>query len=160
MSLKKLLVVLLAGLLPLVGFSKSKGGGAFVLGDIELEPEDTIMFSLDDGPEFVGGYEVLGEFLPAGIEVTWTGKKFKCPKKGSVKYKKSEEDFVTSNDDNPCGLSLSINKKTGRVSGSFKIYTAKSEKKLKSFSAKVTGYLGGELTVTVKKTGTFTATLD
>lgn len=157
--MKKLMVVLLAGILPFLGFAKAKNT-AFVYGDIELQPEDTVMFSLDDGPEEIDGYEVMGEYLPSGIEVTWTGKKFKCPKKGSVKYSRKEEDFYTTNDENPCGFSVSVNKKTGRVSGSFKVYVQKSEKKVKSYTAKVSGYLGDELTVTIKKAGTFAASLD
>ena len=157
--MKKLMVVLLAGVLPFLGFAKAKYV-PFIYGDIELEPEDTVMFSLDDGPEDIDGYEVMGEYLPAGIEVMWTGKKFKCPKKGSVKYSKKEEDFYTTNDENPCGFSVSINKKTGRVSGSFKVYVMKSEKKVKSYTAKVSGYLGDELSVTIKKAGVYGATLD
>ena len=56
-----------------------------------LEPEDSVMFSLDDFPEEINGYPVLDEYLPNGVELTWTGKKFKAPKKGKVKYSKSEE---------------------------------------------------------------------
>ena len=44
--------------------------------------------------------------------------------------------------------------------GSFKVYCAKSEKKLKSYTAKFGGYLGGELTVSVKGGGSFPASLD
>lgn len=160
MKLKKTLaLVLLAVLTPLFLFGKSKLV-ALTIGEITLEPDDSLTFSLQDEPEEVGGYEVLSEFLPTGVEVTWTGKKFKLPKAGKVKYSKKEEDFVTTSDENPCGLKLSVNKKTGRVKGSFKIYVAKSEKKLKTFSATVSGYVGEELTVTVKKAGSATATLE
>lgn len=117
-----------------------------------LEPDDSLTFSLEDElPETIDGYEVLSEFAPDGIEITWTGKKFKAPKKGKVKYSKSWEDFVTTNDENPCGLSVSYSKKTGNVKGSFKVYVAKSEKKVKSYTAKFSGKLGGTLRVTIKK---------
>ena len=84
------------------------------------------------------------------------------PKAGKVKYVKSEEDFDDVKDsENPCGLKVSINKKTGKVSGSFKIYTAKTEKKLKTYTAKISGYVGNEtLTVTVKKIGSVSASLE
>ena len=83
-------------------------------------------------------------------------------KAGKVKYVKSDEDFDDVKDsENPCGLKVSINKKTGKVSGSFKIYTAKTEKKLKTYTAKISGYVGSEtLTVTVKKIGTVSASLE
>ena len=160
MKLKKTLaMVLIALITPMFLFGKSKPK-TFVIGDITLEPEDSMMFSTMDELETINGYEVLTEYLPMGVEVLWTGKKFKLPKAGKVKYSKKEGDFITTNDENPCGLKLSINKKTGKVKGSFKIYVAKSEKKLKSYTAKFSGYLGDELPVTIKKVGSFTATLD
>ena len=61
---------------------------------------------------------------------------------------------------NPCGFKMSINKKSGKVSGSFKVYVQKSEKKVKSYTAKVSGYLGSDLVVTIKKVGSFEATLE
>ena len=118
------------------------------------------MVKKNEMPDEIGGFEVLSEYLPDGIDVEWTGKKFKTPKAGRVKYSKKEEDFVATSDDNPSGFKVSINKKTGKVSGSFKVYVAKSEKKLKSYSAKVKGYVGGELTVTIKKVGVFVGTLE
>ena len=54
----------------------------------------TLTFTLEDMAEDIGGYEVLSEFLPEGVEVTWTGKKFKMPKAGKVKYSKSEENLA------------------------------------------------------------------
>ena len=125
-----------------------------------LEPEDSVMFSLDDFPEEINGYPVLDEYLPNGVELTWTGKKFKAPKKGKVKYSKSEEDFVTTNDENPCGLSVSYSKKKGIIKGSFKVYCQKSEKKLKSYTAKYSGYLGGAISVTIKKSTVAEASID
>lgn len=159
MKLMKLAVLALVAVVPLLGFSKSSLKTLFV-GDLTLEPDDSVMFSADDMPDDIDGYEVLSEFLPQGVEVVWTGKKFKTPKAGKVKYSKKEEGFVTTNDENPCGFKMSINKKTGKVSGSFKVYVAKSEKKLKSYSAKITGYLGGELSITIKKVGVFPGSLD
>lgn len=161
MKIRQIATLLLAAAIPFVGFSKSKLK-TLTVGDVVLEPEESLIFSLEDMEDTIGGYEVLGEYLPDGVEVEWTGKKFKLPKAGRVKYSKKEGDFVSTSDDNPAGLKLSINKKSGKVSGSFKVYVAKSEKKLKSYTAKVSGYLGSEsLSVTIKKQGVYTsATLD
>ena len=159
MKLVKLAVLALVAVVPLLGFSKSKLK-TLAFGEVVLEPEDSVVFSLEEMPDEIGGFEVLSEYLPDGIDVEWTGKKFKTPKAGRVKYSKKEEDFVATSDDNPSGFKVSINKKTGKVSGSFKVYVAKSEKKLKSYSAKVKGYVGGELTVTIKKVGVFVGTLE
>ena len=68
-------------------------------------------------------------------------------------------------EDNPCGLKLKYKKKNGKVTGSFKVYAVAENKKgklkLKKFSGKVSGYFEAEeLTVTVKKVGTFGATLE
>lgn len=134
-------------------------GSSFSISD--LEPGDELSFSVEDLPEEIQGREVLEEFLPSGITVEWTGKKFKVPKAGKVKYSKSEEGFVTTREDNPCGLKLKVNKKKGTVSGSFKVYVAKSEKKVKTYTAKVSGRLGETLTVKISKvSGSYEATLD
>ncbi len=125
-----------------------------------LEPEDSLYFSTEDIPEEIQGYPVLEEYLPDGVEVTWTGKKFKTPKKGKVKYSKNEEDFITTNDDNPCGLTVKYSKKKKTVKGSFKVYVAKSEKKVKSYKASFSGRLGEEFTITIKKGGTATGSMD
>lgn len=159
MKIKTMAVLALATAIPVLGFSKSKLK-EFIFGDIYLEPEDSVMFSVEDLPDEIGGYETMSEYFPEGIEVIWTGKKFKNTKAGKVKYSKKEGDFVTTNDENPCGFKVSINKKTGKVSGSFKVYVAKSEKKLKAYTAKVKGYLGYPLTVTIKKVGTYEGSLD
>ena len=129
---------------------------AFSYGDIYLEPDDGLFFSLEEMVDEIDGYEVLSEYLPDGIEVTWTGRKFKVPKAGRVKYSKKEGDFVATSDDNPCGLTISISKK-GKVTGSFKVYVAKSGTKVKSYTAKISGYLGGDLSVSMKKAGVYTA---
>jgi len=160
MKLKYMALAALAMLVPALCFGKSSSK-TLVFGDVTLEPEDSLMFSLEDMDETIGGLPVLDEYLPAGIEVEWTGKKFKTPKSGKVKYSKKEGDFVTTNDDNPCGFKVSISKKTGKVSGSFKVYVAKSEKKLKSYTAKFSGYLGSEgFVVTIKKVGSYVATFE
>lgn len=157
---KTLMVALLALMTPLFLFAKKSKVTTLYFGDITLEPEDSLTFICDELPEEIGGYEVMYEYLPAGVEVLWTGKKFKLPKAGKVKYSKKEGDFITTNDDNPCGVKLSISKKTGKIKGSFKVYVMKSEKKVKSYTAKVTGYVGDEeIYVTIKKVGTFAAML-
>ena len=135
-----------------------------------LDADDVLSFELLDAPDEIGGQEVLDEYLPDGIEVVWTGKKFKTPKSASPKVKKDKDtgdyEIVVSEkgEDNPCGLKVSYKKSSGKVSGSFKVYTyseGKSGKpKIKSWSAKFSGKLGYELSVTIKKAGNFTATLE
>ena len=162
MKMKHRVLLMVAIMLPFVGFSKSSLQTWTFSEDIVLEPESELTFTLaGDIDELPFPYEVLS-FSPDGVGVEWTGKKFKTPKAGKVKYVKSDEDFDDVKDsENPCGLKVSINKKTGKVSGSFKIYTAKTEKKLKTYTAKISGYVGSEtLTVTVKKIGTVSASLE
>ena len=89
------------------------------------------------------------------------GKTLKAPKAGKVKYSKKDEGFVDSKDsENPSGLKAKLNKKKGTISGSFKVYVAKSEKKLKSYSAKFSGKLGGTIKITVKGKTVATATIE
>lgn len=162
MKMKQSILLMMVAVLPFIGFSKSSLKTLTFGEDIVLEPESELTFTLSaDVDELPFPYEVLS-FSPDGVGVEWTGKKFKTPKAGKVKYVKSDEDFDDVKDsDNPCGLKVSINKKTGKVSGSFKIYTAKTEKKLKTYTAKISGYVGSEtLTVTVKKIGTVSASLE
>ncbi len=119
----------------------------------ELDAGDTLSFSLEDEDEMetLDGYEVLSEFLPSEVTLEWTGKKLKAPKAGKIKYSKKEGGFVDAKDsDNPSGLSIKVNKKKGTVSGSFKIYVAKSEKKVKSYTAKFSGKAGVSMSVRVK----------
>lgn len=117
----------------------------------ELDEGDTLTFSLDDFPEEIDGYEVLSEFLPDGVMLEWDGKKLKAPKSGKVKYSKKDGGFVDSKEsDNPSGLSAKLNKKKGTISGSFKVYVSKGEKKLKKYSAKYSGKIGGSLKVSVR----------
>ena len=129
---------------------------------LDLDEESEFSFSFeDDFPEEIGGYEVLTEFLPDGVSLEWTGKKLKAPKAGKVKYSKKEGGFIDKKDsDNPSGLTVKYNKKKGTVSGSFKVYVAKSEKKLKTYKAKFSGKLGGSLKVTVKKGVVTTAVIE
>ena len=128
----------------------------------ELDKEDTLTFSIDDEfPETIDGHEVLSDFLPEGVMLEWTGKTLKAPKAGKVKYSKKDEGFVDSKDsENPSGLKAKLNKKKGTISGSFKVYVAKSEKKLKSYSAKFSGKIGGTIKITVKGKTVATATIE
>ena len=173
MKLKHSLLVLLAAAIPFVGYSKmlfplvgmkpssgsegssssTSGGKAFSYGDVYLEPDDGLAFSISDIADEIGGGTVLSEFLPTGIAVTWTGKKFKVPKAGKVKYSKREGDFIATQDDNPCSFKISISKKTGKVKGSFKVYVAVGDTKVKAYTAKFSGSLGGEISVSIKKIG-------
>lgn len=177
MKTLKRVAILLVVLLPVLGWSKTvfpiawskillptsltknldDSSGSSALG---LDPGDFLTFSLDDMVDEIGGFPVLDEYLPNGIDVEWTGKRFKTPKAGVVKYSKKEGEIVTTSDENPCGFRVSISKKKGKVTGSFKVYVQKSEKKVKAYTAKIAGYVGSDLTVTIKKVGSFTATLD
>ena len=185
MKLKGIVLALLATVFPLVGNGKSyfgygwstltagrigglstssssssAGSKVFTYGDIVLEPEDSLSFAVEELPDEIGGNSVLGEYLPDGIEVVWTGRRFKVPAAGRVRYSKKDGDFVATKDDNPCGFKVSISKK-GKVTGSFKVYAVKGEKTLKTYTAKVSGYLGGELAVSIKKADFYTvATLE
>lgn len=157
-KMKMVAIVALAAVLPFVAFGKKK---TLVIGDMTLEPDTSLTFAMADGPDEINGLEVLSEYLPDGIDVTWTGSKFKVPKSGKPKYSKKEDDFVSKKDENMCGFKCSVNKKTGRVKGSFKVYVQKSEKKLKAFGASFSGTLGdGGLTVRVRGAGEYEATLD
>ena len=128
----------------------------------ELGEEGTLTFSIDDEfPQSIDGKEVLSEFLPEGVMLEWNGKTLKAPKAGKVKYSKKDEGFVDSKDsENPSGLKAKLNKKRGTISGSFKVYVAKSEKKLKSYSAKFSGKIGGTIKITVKGKTVATATVE
>ena len=140
-----------------VSSSSSSSGRTISLGDEEA----VLTFSFeDDMPDEIAGYEVLSEFLPDGVTLEWTGKKLKAPKAGKVKYSKKEGGFVDTKDsENPSGLSVRYNKTSGKVSGSFKIYVAKTEKKLKSYSARFSGTIGEEMNVSVKGKQVGTATI-
>ena len=120
--------------------------------DQDQDDDSAYAFSFeDDFPDSIGGYEVLSEFLPDGVGLEWNGKKLKAPKAGKVKYSKKDEGFVDKKDsDNPSGLTVKYNKKKGTVSGSFKVYVAKTEKKLKTYTAKYSGKLGESMKVYVK----------
>ncbi len=130
--------------------------------DRDMDQDSAYEFTFEDEfPDEIGGYEVLTEFLPDGVGLEWTGKKLKAPKAGKVKYSKKEEGFVDKKDsDNPSGLSVKYNKKKGTVSGSFKVYVAKSEKKLKTYTAKFSGKLGESMNVTIKKKVVSTAVIE
>lgn len=150
-------------------YPKSKTYSIYYGDGQEIAPGDSLSFTVDDLPDEIAGREVLYEYLPDSVDVEWTGKKFKTPKSASPKVKKIDGDYeiVVSEkgEDNPCSLSFSYNKKKGKVTGSFKLYTyyenSKGKPKLKSYSAKISGTLGSDnLRVTIKKVGTFTATLE
>ena len=128
---------------------------------VTLGEGESLTFSLDEESlDEIDGYEVLTEFLPSGVALEWTGKKLKAPKSGRVKYSKKEGGFVDTKDsENPSGLSVRYNKASGKVSGSFKIYVAKTEKKLKSYSARFSGTIGEEMNVSVRGKPVGTATI-
>lgn len=139
--------------------------------DDEDYGSNVLVFSMDtdEFPETVGGNYILTEYLPEAIPVTFNKNKLKTPKAAAPKVKKvdGEGEVVVKEkgEDNPCGLKLSYKTKTGKITGSFKVYatyeTKKGKLKLKKYSAKVSGSLGEEgLKVTISKIGTFSATLE
>ena len=128
-----------------------------------LDDEESVFtFSFEEEMnDEISGYEVLSEFLPDGVGLEWTGKKLKAPKAGKIKYSKKEEAFVdTSDSDNPSGLSVKFNRKKQSVSGSFKVYVAKSETKFKTCKAKFSGKLGQSMGVYVKGKRVATAVIE
>ena len=137
--------------------SETTGSSSSVI----LGEGESLTFSLsEEALDEIDGYEVLTEFLPSGVALEWTGKKLKAPKSGRVKYSKKEGGFVDTKDsENPSGLSVRYNKTSGKVSGSFKIYVAKTEKKLKSYSARFSGTIGEEMNVSVRGKQVGTATI-
>ena len=128
---------------------------------VTLGEGETLTFSLsEESLDEIDGYEVLTEYLPDGVTLEWTGKKLKAPKSGKVKYSKKDGGFIAKKDsENPSGLSVKYNKSSGKVSGSFKVYVAKTETKLKSYSARFSGTLGDEMRVSVKGKQVGTATI-
>ncbi len=133
----------------------------------------SLSFSMDteDFPETIGdNYYILTEFLPVDISVEWKGNKLKTPKSATPKVKKVDGEYQVviseKGEDNPCALKLKYNKRSGKVTGSFKVYatyeTKKGKLKLKKYSAKVSGSLDAEvgLTVKVSRIGTYSATLE
>ena len=162
----KMAAVALATTAALTSFAKSSDD------DDDWDSGEEMSFSIDtdDFPDSVDGRDILTEYLPEGISVEFTGKKFKTPKAGKPKVKKEDGEYYITvsekGEDNPCGLKLKYKKKTGKVTGSFKVYASyenkKGKLKLKSYSAKINGFLNDEdgLTVKISKIGSFTATLE
>ena len=137
------------------------------------DDSDSLSFSMDteEFPETVGSnYYILTEFLPTSIPVEWKGNKLKTPKSATPKVKKVDGEYEVviseKGEENPCGLKLKYNKKSGKITGSFKVYATyenkKGKLKLKKYSAKVSGFLEEEegLTVTISKIGNYSATLE
>ena len=122
-------------------------------------------FSLDG--EFdtgAAGMSVMTEHLPDGVAVQSDGQRWKVASKaGTVKYVKSEGEFVATSDENPAGLKLTYVRSTGLFQGSFQLYEEKSETKLKKhrvtvFGAVVNGV--GYGTATIKKIGSIPVVIE
>lgn len=117
----------------------------------------TVAFSLTNGSALNG---LLAQYLPDGVKVTRTAKKWTTPKAGKLKYVKPNEKKgvaggLVATGENISKLKLSYKAKTGVLKGTFKIWTFdEAKKKLKSVSAKVTGVVidgVGYCEATVKK---------
>lgn len=127
-----------------VGGTIAKGVYAF---SVE-SPEDA--FPFDD-------YDIIGETIPDGYEITYSGKKFDCGRIPTIKYKKIRDDGEVSydligiDDDNKpncSGLKLSYTTKTGIIKGSFKVCLTNEESvdegrapKIKKYSASISGFI-------------------
>ena len=131
--------------LSLVGFEEAGTSG--------IPAEST--FSL--GGEFESDeISFIGDYLPTDIAISSSGGKWMLPKAGTVKYSRTDEDFIATNEENPSGLKLAFATKTGTFKGSFKAYAEVSETRLKKYTATVTGAVVdgvGYGTATIKKVG-------
>ena len=135
-----------AATLEMAGLGEA-GADAMADGEAEFSLEGE--FELEDA-------EILSEYLPQGVALTIAGRTWKTPKAGRVKYDRKEEDFVATADENPSGLKLTCALRAGTFKGSFKVYAAVSETRLKTYTATVTGAVVdgvGYGTATVKKVG-------
>ena len=128
--------------------SRAKVGG--------MLPNGTMTFSasIDSGPDFGEGFDVLSDALPGNVELVVTGgKKLDAGKAASIKYKKFKEDgdswyeLVGLDDEakpNLSGLKLSYTPKTGVLKGSFKVYATNEEgkaPKVKKVTASIAGFV-------------------
>lgn len=130
-------------------------------------------FSLPDGfAETLQDGEVNADLLPDGLPVTMSGKKWTCPKTGSVAYKKDKEsgemDWVLNggkdapDKTNFAALKLNYTPKTGAFKGSFKAYSLVNGK-LKKTTVTVTGVLVGRTafgSASVKKVGSWRVVIE
>lgn len=103
---------------------------------------------------------LLTQYLPDGVKVVRTAKKWTTPKPGKLKYvkpnaKKGVAGGLTATGENIPKLKLSYKAKTGVLKGTLKLWTFdEAKKKLKSVAAKVTGVVIDGVAyceVTVKK---------
>lgn len=134
-------------------------------------------FSVDveDGLEAPDGYDFIEDLLPdeTMVVVSKNGAKLTVPGRvPKVKYNKFKEDgdvyyepsWEDGEWDNPAGLKLAYNPKTGVISGSFKVYATDADyiddnrvPKVKSYTAKLLGIVIegsgiGSATVKIGKT--------
>ena len=123
-------------------------------------PNRPMSFSVDfsDMPRPDAGFTILAAALPTNVTVGVSGgKKLDAGKAASVKYKKFKDKSsgtswyeLTGMDDgtkNLSGLKLTYTPKTGKFSGSFKVYATDesgSKPKLKKYTVKVVGFMADE----------------
>ena len=100
------------------------------------------------------GAELLGDYLPEGVDISLSGTKWVLPKAGKVTFVKGTDEVdEDKTGENPSGLKLSYKAKDGSFSGSFKVYAIVNGK-IKSYTANVAGVLVdgiGYGTATLKK---------
>ena len=143
-------------------FAKAKIGGVIDRSVTSLNFYAFSLFDesgyLEDSPPNLGaGWKLLDDTLLesfyAGPFVTFkiqNGRKFVLPKATAVKLKKNKDGSMKITGDvggnvgttNPWSLKLTYNVKTGQFKGGFKLYAVNpSQKKLKSYTVKVFGYM-------------------
>ncbi len=97
-------------------------------------------------------------FSPDGTAIDASSGLWRLPKADGVKFSKDDGWYVQDGKDygNPAGLKLKYTAKTGRFTGSFKVFAVTDAGKSKKYSAKVTGVVVGGVgygAATVKKVG-------
>lgn len=112
----------------------------------------------------LGGYTLCEQFLPNGVTVTPSGRKWIVAggaRAGRIRLVDGKV-VNLANSDNPSGLKLTYTAKSSSFKGSFKLYALNAAGGLKSFTASVTGivvYGCGYGTATVKGFGAIPVTI-
>jgi hypothetical protein len=103
----------------------------------------------------------MTDYLPDGVSVTQSGKKWVLPKAGKIAMKKGVVDD-SKKGDNPAALKISYKAADGSFKGSFKAY-ADVGGKLKTTTVNVTGVMidgVGYGTATIKKVGSVPVSIE
>ena len=126
--------------------------------------DGTYVFAVSGISGAVGGYEVIDgdKYLPTAQAFTSASSSWKFARKGSLRYNSQSGKFAMSATDNPSGLRLTYKSASGYFKGSFTVYTKRNVKYIKTYTAKVTGFMvgdSGEGVATIRNVGTFSCTI-